>query len=110
MEGEYVSLDGIPVMDFSAPAIVALAVLLIFTGRLVPKSIFENKCEEALRWQKAYELEREARSLSDTQTTELMEMTKLNHALITAILETIRGTLRGGINVAHQASPTQIRD
>lgn len=81
------SLDGIPVSELSAPAIASIAILLLLTGRLIPRFIFMDKVAETDRWRQAFEAEREARELSDSQTSELLEAAKVNSLLITAIFE-----------------------
>lgn len=75
-------LDGLPVSDISAAALLAFAVLLILTGRLVPVSVLKEKVAEAERWRNAYELEREARALVDDHAKELLELAKTTHAVV----------------------------
>lgn len=79
------ALNGLPLVELTAPSLLALTVLMVLTGRLSPRSVVEDKQAEAQQWRDAYEKEREARSLSDSQTAELLEVSKTNHALITAI-------------------------
>lgn len=78
-------LLGIPISDLSLPTLIGVAVLLILTGQIVPRRTLRDKSDEATRWQKAYEAEREARLTSVAQTTELLEVAKTTHALITAV-------------------------
>lgn len=60
-------LDGIPawVGNGSPWALIALFVVLIYTGRLVARAVHEDavkaKAEEADRWHTAYQAEREIR-------------------------------------------------
>jgi hypothetical protein len=50
----------------SAPVVVSIVILLILTGYLVPRATMLEKIEEAERWRKAYEAERNFRmALSD---------------------------------------------
>lgn len=87
--------QGIPVGDISAPGLVAVAVLLLMTGLLVPRRTLTDKAKEADRWHEAYEKEREARVTSDAQTAELLELAKTTHSFITAVFnnsERIRQT------------------
>lgn len=76
--------DGIPVNDFAAGTLVGIAVLLIFTGRLVPRHFWKDKSAEADRWRLAYEIEREARITSDEHNNELLELAKTTHAIVVA--------------------------
>lgn len=93
-------LDGIPLIGLSAPAILGLAVLMLLTGRIVPRASLTEAREESERWRKAYEAEREARLVCQTQTKELGELAKTTHAIIVAMFETVGHTNRkaGGPN------------
>lgn len=44
----------------------------------------KDKAEEAERWRLAYETEREARALSNRQTIELLDVTKLTNSIVVA--------------------------
>lgn len=52
---------GFSVWQASAGGLLALVILLILTGRLVPYQMLRDARAEAERWRKAYELERDAR-------------------------------------------------
>lgn len=78
-------LDGIPIVGLTAPSLLGVAILLLLTGRLIPRSTWLDKAKEADQWRKAYEAEREARSTSDAQTAELLELAKTTHSFITAV-------------------------
>lgn len=71
--------------DLTAPALVGITILLLLTGRLIPRSNYKDKSDEAERWRKAYEAEKEARMTSDAQTTELLELAKTTHNIIAAM-------------------------
>lgn len=79
--------EGIPIVGLTPAALLGITVLLLLTGRLVPRIALKDKTEEAERWRLAYEAEREARATSDTHTTELLEGVKTSHAIITALFE-----------------------
>lgn len=92
-------IEGLPLADMSAPYLLGLAVLMILVGWLVPKRILTKTENESERWRLAYEAEREARILSEAQTSELLELAKTTHALITAVFtnsEQIRIKQRSG--------------
>lgn len=89
-------LSGIPLIGLSAPALVSIAVLLLLTGKIVPRATYVEKKEEALRWQAAYEKEREARAKSNDQTVEMLAALKTNHSVIVAMFETIKSTTTSG--------------
>lgn len=76
-------LDGIP-SDVTPWSIVGLIVLLVLTGRLVPRVNLRDKTREADQWREAYEKEHEARAISDRQTAELLEVTKTTNSIIVA--------------------------
>jgi hypothetical protein len=74
----------LPLVGLTAPALLGLAMLMLLTGRIVPRPTYRDKAEEAERWRAAYETEREARALSNRQTIELLEVTKLTNAIVVA--------------------------
>jgi len=78
---------GIPIGDWTAPALVSLAVLLIYSGFLVPRRTYKEKVDECKRWQLAFETSEKARAVSDAQAVELLETAKTTHALIVALFE-----------------------
>lgn len=94
-------IEGVPVSVLSASALLGITVLLLLTGRLVPRVTLTDKMEEAERWRKAYEAEKEARSIADAQATELLEVAKTTHAIISAMASTSE-RLRGGPNVLQE--------
>lgn len=78
-------LDGIPIGDLSPAGLLGIAIILIFTGGLVPRWVYKGKVSESEKWHTAYELERQARAASDKQTDELLEVAKTTHSLIVAV-------------------------
>jgi hypothetical protein len=90
-------LDGIPLVGLTAPTLLSIAVLLLLTGRIVPRATLQDKAEEARDWKAAYELEREARISSDAQTVELLEVSKTNHAVTVAMFDVIRQAGGGSV-------------
>lgn len=98
-------IEGIPLTSLSAPAILGLAVILIFLGKIVPRSYYLEKKEESDRWREAYEAEREARSVADSQSRELLELAKTTHSLITAVFANSEQVKResGDSNVASKS-------
>lgn len=81
-------IDGVPLGDLTAPGLLLVAVLLVFLGWLIPKNVYKEKKEEAERWQKAYETEREARAIADAHTRELLENSKTTLKVLTALAAT----------------------
>jgi hypothetical protein len=85
------TIEGVPIYGLTAPALLGIAILLLLLGKIVPRSTLldrdkqiEDKSQEAERWRQAYETEREARSLSNRQTIELLEVTKLTNQIVMA--------------------------
>lgn len=83
-------LAGIPLVGLTAPALLGIAVLLLLVGRIVPRTTYLDKKEEAEKWRLAYEAEREARGKSDRQTAELLEGLKTQSAVINAVFQAIQ--------------------
>lgn len=77
--------EGLSLLDFTAPTLLGIAILLLLTGRIVPRPTLKDKIEECDKWRDAYEAEREARMTSDSQTRELLELAKTTNSLIMAL-------------------------
>jgi len=84
--------EGIPIVDFTAPTLLGFAVAMLLLGKILPRSTYLEKVAEAERWRMAYEAEREARATSDAQTSELLEVSRTTHSVITAMFATIEST------------------
>jgi len=80
-------LDGIPLANLTPSVLLGITVLMLLLGWLVPKRTLTKAEKEAERWRLAYEAEREARVLSDGQTTELLELAKTSRNIIAALFE-----------------------
>lgn len=93
--------ENIPLVGLTAPTLLGIAILLMLTGRIVPRATLQDKAAEAQAWKEAYEAEREARALSDTQTVQLLEVSKTTHAVSVAMFDVIRQNIAqsGGANV-----------
>lgn len=76
---------GIPIETLTVRGLLALAVLMILFGYLVPRRIYKDKADEAIRWQLAFEKQRDRSDKSDAQAEQMLEQGKATHALITAI-------------------------
>lgn len=97
-------LEGIPLVGLTAPTLLGIAILLLLTGRIVPRTTLQDKAQEAADWKAAYEKEREARVSSDKQTAELLEVSKTTHSISVAMFDVVRRSLRqsGGADVAQE--------
>lgn len=76
---------GIPIETLTASSLLGIAVLMILSGRLVPRRVYQDKADDCKQWQLAFELQRERADKSDAQTELLLEQGKTTHALITAV-------------------------
>lgn len=78
-------IEGIPIAGLTAPALLSIAVLMLFTGRLWTNSAYQEKVKESEQWREAFRKERESRITSDAQTAELLELAKTTHSFISAV-------------------------
>lgn len=90
------SFGGFSATDLSAAGLLALAVLLILWGQLVPKSVVrdlrsdrdarlaESKAE-ITDWKTAYQASEEVRALQAQQLGELQELAKTTDAFIRSL-------------------------
>lgn len=81
-------IDGIPLGDLTAPAVLLITVLLVLLGYLVPRKIYLDKVQECKEWKEAYELSEKARATSDAQTQQLLENDKTVLKVLTALAAT----------------------
>lgn len=89
-------IDGIPVKDLTAPTLLGIAILMVLLGLLVPRYLYNEKKIEAEKWRLAYEAERQARSTSDAQTAQLLELAKTTHNVLVALAGTSGRLMRSG--------------
>lgn len=89
-------LDGISIIDLTPAGLLLITVLLILTGRLVPRSVYQEKAAEADRWRSAFELERTARNVSEAQTRELLEVAKTSEHFLSAVFKNSERILQSG--------------
>jgi Na+/phosphate symporter len=81
-------IDGISIIGLTPAGLLLIAVLMVLTGRLIPRAMYQEKVNEVAQWRTAYEAERTARALSDAQTRELLEMAKTSETFLAAVYET----------------------
>lgn len=79
------SFGGISLVDLAPATLVGATVIMLLLGWIVPRSTLKDKIEECKTWREAYEAERKAREVTDSQTVELLEVTKTTQALINAV-------------------------
>lgn len=71
-------IDGIPILDFGPPALVAAFVLAILTGRLVPRRTYTDMKAERDEW-------RESAKLSDQQQAKLLANSEMTVEIVKSI-------------------------
>jgi hypothetical protein len=84
-------LEGIAIGELTPSVLLGICVLLIFLGKLVPRSALQDKIDEAEKWRLAYETERDAHGIADEQTNRLLELANLSHDLIARMAGTSNG-------------------
>lgn len=89
-------LEGIAATDVGLGTLVAVFFLLMFFGRIKPKSDVDRADAEAEKWRQAWELEREARIQADTQTAELLEVARTTHQIVVALFGAAESSRRSG--------------
>lgn len=80
-------LEGISVVTLTPPVLLGIAVLMLLTGKLVPRSTLQDKIKEADQWHQAYETERIARASSEAQNRELFEVAKTSESFLRGVYE-----------------------
>ena len=71
-------LDGLPIVNISAGTLVGLTVLMILTGRLVPRRTHDDALKDRDAWRSVAEARGD-------QIQELLSLTRATHALLTAV-------------------------
>ena len=89
-------LIGIPIEMLAPSALLGVAILMIFVGKLWTNPAYQQKVEECKKWEKAYERSEAARALSDAQTTQLLEQAKTTHAMVVAMNSVLATNSSGG--------------
>lgn len=75
-------LGGLPLADVGAGALVVIIVLLILTGRLVPKSALDYERENSKAWQRSAETKDQINAELKAAVTELLPLARsTDHAL-----------------------------
>ncbi|MFE0470458.1 hypothetical protein ACFW2V_02430 [Streptomyces sp. NPDC058947] len=71
--------------DAGAVTLLVVVVLLILTGRLVPRKTHEDALTDRDNWRQAFLESEAARKVEHEQTGELLEMAKLSGHILTAL-------------------------
>ena len=76
---------GLSVAEAGPTAILTLVVLLVLTGRLVPRSTLTDMRDERDMWREAHAKSEAAREQERDQTDELLEMARLGNQLLSSL-------------------------
>lgn len=76
---------GINPVQGGAAALLTLVILLILTGRLIPRRTHEDVIADRDNWRSAFLQSEAARRVEHDQTEELLEMAKLGGHILTAL-------------------------
>lgn len=83
---------GLSPVQLGATALLALFVVAILTGKLVPAKVADDRAAAAERdrdlWREAYVNEAAAHATSAGQTTELLQLARVTNALLAALPRT----------------------
>lgn len=77
--------EGVPVAGLTAPALLGIFFLLMFFGKIVPRSTLEDKIKEAENWRQTAEKAMEGRDTSNDQTAELLELARTSNTVLLAV-------------------------
>lgn len=78
-------LAGIGVGSLGAGGLLAIVILMILTGRLVPRSTLEDMKQERDTWRAAFQESEQARHLAQEHSGELLELSRTAVPLLRAL-------------------------
>lgn len=78
-------MDGIPITDLSAGALVAILVLLIAVGRLVPRATLDRETKNSDYWRAAHMTSEVARAELSRSVDVLLELSRTTDAFIRSL-------------------------
>ncbi|MGW5711534.1 hypothetical protein ACWF8U_00635 [Streptomyces olivaceus] len=99
-------LFGINIVDGGSVALLAVVVLMVLTGRLVPRRTYDDLKEERDTWRAAHATSEEARRLERDQTRELLELSRTADRVLTALPRSTREEVNADAVDPAPAPPT----
>ncbi|MCX5144638.1 hypothetical protein [Streptomyces sp. NBC_00338] len=87
-------LMGIDIAQGGAVALLTLVVLMVLTGRLVPRRTYDDLLEERNTWRSAHTTSEEARRLEREQVGELLELSRTADRVLTALPHPVHGEVK----------------
>lgn len=76
---------GVPVAGLTAPVLLGIGILLILTGRLVPRRTYDDALRDRDRWQAAHSVSEEARLTQTRQLDAVLEVGETVKQVMTAL-------------------------
>jgi hypothetical protein len=71
--------------QIGGPSLIAAAVLMVLTGRLVPRRVMQDAIKDRDEWRAAYMASEQARHLEASHTGELLEAARTSVAVLQAL-------------------------
>lgn len=71
--------------QYGAPSLIGIAVMLVLTGRLVPRRILQDTQRDRDQWREAYMASESARHLEAEHTGQLLEAARTSVAVLQAL-------------------------
>lgn len=82
-------VDGLPVANISTGALAAFAVLLIFTGRLVPYTLYRDKCRQVEKLEEQLAVKDAQLAEKDVQLGVIADVGQTVNAVMRAIQQRV---------------------
>jgi hypothetical protein len=80
-----VVVDGIPVVGLTAPALLGLAILLLLTGRLIPRRTYDDLKQDREDWKAAHRESERIRGELVQHMNMMVEQAKVTEALLRSL-------------------------
>jgi hypothetical protein len=98
---------GLSVAEAGPTALLTLVVLLVLTGRLVPRSTLTDMRDERDMWRAAHTTSEAARQKALDQTEELLETARLGNQLLNSLPRPPRGEVAPDARVDQASGPSR---
>lgn len=87
---------GLPVEVWAPSGLLALAIMMLFAGKLWTNAAYQQKVKECEKWEKAYGESEKGRKAADAQAAELLEQGKTTHAIVVAMFSIMENNRASG--------------
>lgn len=79
------NLDGVPLGVLTPSALLSIVVLMILTGRLIPRRTYDDMMHDRDEWRAAHRISETARVESVSQVDELLEHSRTTSGVLDAL-------------------------